>query len=81
MLIMWDEPKRRANLEKHGVDFADIDAEFFLTAIIRPAKMGCYSAIGYIGGVITVIFAELGTEAFSIVSARPASIKERMMWQ
>ncbi len=28
MLIVWDEPKRKANLAKHGMDFADLDAEF-----------------------------------------------------
>jgi uncharacterized DUF497 family protein len=25
MNIAWDEPKRLANLEKHGLDFADLD--------------------------------------------------------
>ena len=24
MKIIWDEPKRQANIEKHGLDFADV---------------------------------------------------------
>ncbi len=79
MKIIWDEPKRAANLDKHGVDFADIDEGFFAFAIVRPAKHGRYSAIGHIAGIVTVIFAIVGTEAVSIISARPASSKERKM--
>lgn len=77
MRIVWDERKRLANLDKHGIDFADIDEEFFLSAIIRPAKGGRYAAIGLCNGVIAVIFATLGAEGVSIISARPASRKER----
>jgi hypothetical protein len=28
MEIVWDEPKRLANLDKHGLDFADLDETF-----------------------------------------------------
>ena len=30
----WDEGKRQANLAKHGVDFADMDAFEWDTAVI-----------------------------------------------
>ena len=30
MRIVWDEAKRLTNLAKHGLDFADLDAELFL---------------------------------------------------
>lgn len=79
MIIVWDEPKRLANIDKHGIDFADIDEEFFLSAIVRPAQDGRYTAIGEIDGVIVVIFAVLGSEGVSIVSARPASRRERSL--
>lgn len=79
MQIVWDEPKRLANLDKHGVDFADIDEDFFASAFIRDAKNGRFAAIGRMNGVIAVIFATLGTEGVSIISARPASRKERKM--
>jgi hypothetical protein len=81
MIIVWDEPKRLANLDKHGIDFADIDEAFFLSAIVRPARLGRFAAIGWLDGVIVVIFAVLGSEGVSIISARPASSKEREFWQ
>jgi uncharacterized protein len=37
MRIVWDEPKRLANLAKHGLDFQELDHGFdFAEAIIRP---------------------------------------------
>ncbi|WP_288804629.1 BrnT family toxin [uncultured Novosphingobium sp.] len=77
MIIVWDEPKRIANLAKHGIDFADICEEFFATAVVGEAKAGRHFAIGEMNGVIVVIFAVLCTEGVSIISARPANKKER----
>ena len=79
MKIVRDEPKRIANLAKHGVDFRDIDEEFFLSAVVKPAKSGRFAAFGQLNGVIAVIFATLGSDAVSIISARPASLKERQL--
>ncbi len=77
MTIVWDEPKRQANLVKHGIDFADIGPEFFLSARVVAARDNRWAAIGMLEDVILVIFATLGTEGISIISARPASRKER----
>lgn len=78
MNIVWDEIKRQANIEKHGLDFARLNQGFFLDAIIRPVKLGRYSAMGRLDdGTITVIFLRLGSEGLSIISMRPASTKER----
>jgi uncharacterized DUF497 family protein len=30
MKIVWDEPKRLANLDKHGLDFADLNETFLI---------------------------------------------------
>lgn len=79
MIIVWDEPKRAANIAKHGIDFADIGEEFFADALIGSAKDGRYFAIGELDGTVIVIFATLGSEGISIVSARPASRKERSL--
>ncbi|MEY2942315.1 MAG: hypothetical protein RLY97_329 [Pseudomonadota bacterium] len=68
-------------MAKHGIDFADIGEEFFLNAVIKPAKHGRYAAIGQIGGVVSVIFANVGREAISIISARPANRNERKLLQ
>lgn len=81
MKIVWDEPKRLANIEKHGLDFAALDDGFFLTSTIRTAKAGRFMAIGrLVGGVIAVIFAGLGSEGISIISMRPANQAERRLF-
>lgn len=77
-MITWDEPKRQTNLQKRGMDFADLTLEFFLSAHVERAKDGRLKAIGPFGGVtIAVIFKPLGTEAVSVISMRQASKKER----
>jgi uncharacterized DUF497 family protein len=81
MKIVWDEPKRLANIDKHGLDFAALDEEFFLASRIRAAKAGRFMAIGRIvGGIVAVVFARLGSEGISIVSMRPASHAERRLF-
>jgi uncharacterized protein len=78
MKIVWDEPKRLMNLAKHGLDFADLDADFFSQAALGPTGGGRFVAIGeWLGMVITVVFEPLGAEAISVISMRPASRKER----
>ncbi len=78
MVILWDEPKRLANLDKHGIDLADIGFDFFLGAMVLPARLGRMMAIGRLkDGALAVVFVHLGDEAISIISARPVSQKER----
>ncbi|MAM10344.1 MAG: hypothetical protein CML23_07765 [Rhizobiaceae bacterium] len=80
VMIVWDEPKRQANLARHGLDFADLDEWFFLDAVTVPAKENRYMAIGRMNdGTIAVVFAVLGTEGVSVISMRPASRKERSL--
>ena len=80
MKIVWDEPKRLTNLDKHGMDFADLTEEFFAEATIYPAKATRSVALGLFGrGSVTVIFTRLGSEAISVVSMRRASAKERSL--
>jgi uncharacterized DUF497 family protein len=78
--IVWDEPKRLANIQTHGFDFAKLDADFFLAARIVPAKSGRYMAIGRLDdGTVAAVFATLGTEGISVISMRRASRKERAL--
>ncbi|MGL4196633.1 MAG: BrnT family toxin [Allorhizobium sp.] len=78
MIIVWDEPKRLANIDKHGLDFADLSLEFFERALIRPAKRGRLQAIGRLAdGTVAVIFMRLGTEGLSVISMRAANFDER----
>jgi uncharacterized DUF497 family protein len=80
--IFWDEIRRQSNVDKHGLDFADLTEDFFLASTIVPAKKGRSMAIGVLGsGVIATVFVRLGREGLSIVSMRPASFKERRVAQ
>ena len=81
MKIVWDEPKRLANIAKHdGLDFADLDEAFFETSMVLPGKDNRLIAIGRLAsGVVVVVFVALGTEGISVISMRPASRKERKL--
>ncbi len=81
MKIVWDEPKRLANIAKHRLDFAALTEDFFANALVLSAKSGRYRAIGVdANGVISVVFAVLGLEGISVISMRPASKKERKLF-
>lgn len=79
MMMIWDENKRETNLAKHGMDFANLDLEFFTSARIISSHTNRFIAIGTFkhDAMITVVFAPLGSEAISIISMRSASKKER----
>jgi uncharacterized protein len=80
--IVWDEPKRQSNLAKHGLDFADLDEEFFLGALVVQARQERFKAIGrFADGTIAVVFAVLGSEGVSVISMRSASRRERMLYE
>ena len=80
MKIVWDEPKRLANLASHGMDFADLDEAFFEGSVVVTAKLGRQIAVGrHRSGIILVVFVALGTEGLSVISMRPASRKERRL--
>jgi uncharacterized DUF497 family protein len=83
MKIVWDKPKRLANIDKHGLDFADLNETFFDNALVIPShnKSKRWVAIGVsIRGVVVVVFARLGREGVSIISMRPASRSERKLY-
>lgn len=88
-MIDWDEPKRLANIAKHGLDFARFQAAFswdcFLADMARPSRMGRlrYRFLGEMAGVAVVvaIVSPLGSEAISILSLRRASAKERAYYE
>lgn len=82
MKIVWDEPKRLKNVEKHGVDFMDLEIGFFVDALIINARTGRLKAIGRISDtMIAVIFVTLGAEGISLISLRPASRQERRLYE
>lgn len=80
MKIVWDELKRLTNLAKHGLDFSDLDPNFFVNARVAPSVDGRFVAVGELEAqmmIVTVVFKPLGAEAIAVISMRPASRKER----
>lgn len=78
MKIAWDEPKRLSNLDKHGMDFAEVTEEFLEQAVYYSGHRGRAVAVGELNGrIVAVIVAPLGSEAVSVISMRPANAKER----
>ncbi len=78
MRITWDAPKRQANIEKHGLDFASPTLEFFAGAVILLAKKARFQAVGIANDEsVSVIFAALGAEGVPVISMRRVNAKER----
>lgn len=79
VLIVWDEPKRETNLRNHGVDFIAVSEGFdFAGADVSASYGGRFKATASLGdALLTLVFLLLGTEGISLISARPASKKER----
>jgi len=83
MRIVWDEPKRQANMATHGLDLADAETFDWDAAIVIPghtSKDGRsrYRAIGWLGrDLVALVFSPLGSEAVSVISLRRASRAER----
>ena len=81
MRILYDESKRRANIAKHGFDFAELTLEFFTGSIVVAAKYGRWKAIGPFGDrLVAIVFVPLGNEGVSVISMRPASRQERALY-
>ena len=78
-LYEWDDTKERANLVKHGVDFAAIAAFDWGSALVDPDNRRGeprWIATGYIGGRLHVaVYAMRGTRR-RIVSLRKANARE-----
>lgn len=76
----WDENKRRANLEKHGIAFEQAVGIFdgpVLTLASPRAGETRWLAIGEVSGcVIVVVYTRRGRR-FRIISARRAHRNER----
>ena len=89
MIIIWDETKRRLNLVKHGLDFANFENQFdFDTVAVTEARRSKngrirWKMIGEMQGVtiVAAIVSPLGSEALSILSLRPAYPLERIIYE
>jgi uncharacterized protein len=88
MEFEWDDDKRRANLQKHGIDFFDARS-IWLGPVLDPAALRMVggearpTALGMIGEdeiIIAVVYtAREGT--LRLISARRARRNERKTYQ
>ncbi len=83
MIFEWDEAKNRANVRKHGFDFAEAEEIFHGPLLVRPDTREDYGeqrwiGIGMIRGRIAfVAFAEHPQDTIRIISLRKAHHEER----
>jgi uncharacterized protein len=86
MAFVWDEQKRRANLRKHGLDFADAhyvydnpDKLTFLSRRIDEARKVDFAEVARAGRVLALIYTERGDD-IRVISFRVASRLEREIY-
>ena len=77
----WDEAKRRSNLAKHGVDFADAQAFAWHSAVETVGARKAYGevrwrALGMIGTRLHVVVFIKRNGRTRIISLRKANNKE-----
>ena len=84
--LIWDEPKRETNLEKHGLDF--VDADLVLCSSYRldvacerngELRVQSFAYVFEVLTVLTVVFRKSG-EVRRIISFRRANRSEREVY-
>ena len=86
-MIVWHEAKRKANLEKHGLDFADADMVYgnpdkitFLSPRERENRKQDIAMVAVRGRVLTLIYVERRADV-RVISFRVASREEREAYE
>ena len=83
MRYEWDERKRAANLEKHGLDFVDanlvFEAVFKATVEVTRAEDEEPRFVDFaeVGGTVLMLVYTMRRGAARCISLRPASRRER----
>jgi uncharacterized protein len=87
MIFEWDDAKNRANIRKHGFDFADAEEIFRGFLLVRPDTREDYGEERWIGiGMIRervafIAFTELWPDIVRIISLRKADHEERKEYE
>jgi uncharacterized DUF497 family protein len=84
VLFEWDESKRRSNLEKHGIDFAN-SAALFLPGGRMVAALDVrtaygeerYIGFGLLGGRVVAVCFTYRNHSVRLVSLRKANQREQ----
>ena len=87
MKYEWDEKKNKINIQKHGINFTDVQEMFdhpMLTAIDIRRDYGedRWVGIGILKNIIAVvIFTEVDDSTIRIISVRKATKNERKKFE
>lgn len=87
MQFEWDEAKRQANLEKHGLDFSDAPEMFtgeMVMALDRRLDYGEARFIGFgllKGRVTAIVFSRRNPDLIRIISLRKANRREQRRYE
>jgi uncharacterized protein len=85
MEFEWDEAKRLANLDKHGVDFIDVPAVFDGDTVTVEDDRYSYGEQRFVtfgllqGRAVAVVYTDRG-ESIRIISARKATKNEQRIY-
>ena len=86
-MFVWDEAKRRSNLEKHGLDFKDAHLvydnpeKYTYDSSRKGERRWTDIAVAVIHGkLLTLIYTERGDQ-IRVISLRPASREEREQYE
>ncbi len=86
MTVTWDPLKRRENLRRHGIDFADLPPFFDDVLLERLDTRDDYGeerwqAMGLLNGLeLLVVYTAADAETRHVISARRATPRERRLY-
>jgi uncharacterized DUF497 family protein len=85
MKIVWDEAKRRANLKKHGLDFADAAQVLAgVTCTFEDNRVAYgehrFISLGMLGHMVVVMAHTETTRELRVISMRKATRHEQTLY-
>ena len=87
MRVEWDERKNQANIQKHGLDFADAGEIFSMPMLVTLDDREDYGEDRWIGigllrtFVVVVVYVEREHDTLRIISLRKALSYERAEYE
>ncbi len=87
MKLEWDKRKNQANIEKHGLDFADAHKIFESPMLVNIDDRKDYSEDRWVGiglmdmRVVVIVFTEPKENTIRVISFRKATSAERKRYE
>lgn len=87
MRFQWDDEKNRANIRKHGLDFADAPEIFAAPMLVAIDDREDYGEDRWIGigtlrsRVVVVVYTEADADTTRLISLRKAISYERQRYE